>query len=610
MKKHIFGMERRILDVLREGLPRSQTPYKDMAQRIGIETSELLAILKDWKEQGKLRRIGAIVNHFKVGLPEGAMVVWQVESERIAEIGKLCAGFAEISHAYERQTHENWPYNLYTMIHGKNTEEVQKVVEHISQVCGVSNYRILVTEKELKKISPTYFDASRSSLGIRVPSYEPRAMIHVVGLNHKSAPIGIREKLAFDAADTVKALRLLKGKFPNAEFVLLSTCNRVELYSVSPSLAGAGEFDAEEIANFLSEFHGLALEDFREFLYFYRGSEAVRHLLMVASSLDSMLVGELQIIAQVKESYAVACRAKSTGKILNRLFHCSFSTSKKVHTITSISSGRISIAGVAIELAMQIFADVSSATAVVIGAGEMGELLVQHLLHVGCKDIVVFNRSHERAVDMAERYGVRGLKWEELNEQLITADIVVAAAGGQDYLFDKKSFKKITGSRKAGTLLIIDIAVPRNFEPAVNELENVYLYSIDDLSDVVEQNRKARAEDIAKGMRIVDKSASDFMDWFRAGDIGPLIGQMRQRFAQIGQKELNSFFAGPKQEDPCKKAAELMVKQIVNRLLHCVIKNVNLVAQKHGLAEAAKQVDSIIQQAEEISSGLDNNEER
>jgi DNA-binding Lrp family transcriptional regulator len=162
MKEHISSIERRILAVLQEGLPRSQTPYKDMAQRIGIEVSELLAVLENWKKQGKLRRIGAIVNHFKVGLGAGAMVVWQAEPERIVEIGQVLAGFKEVSHAYERQTCHNWPYNLYTMVHGRSSEEVQQVVKRMSQACGVSNYRILVTEKELKKVAPTYIMESDS----------------------------------------------------------------------------------------------------------------------------------------------------------------------------------------------------------------------------------------------------------------------------------------------------------------------------------------------------------------------------------------------------------------------------------------------------------------
>ena len=162
MKNHISGIERKILAVLQQGLPSSRTPYKDMAQQIGMETNELLAVLKDWKKQGKLRRIGAIVNHFKVDLAAGAMVVWQAEPERIVEIGQVFADFEEVSHAYQRQTRENWPYNLYTMVHGKSAEEVQQVVKRMSQACGVSNYRILTTEKELKKVPPTYIMESDS----------------------------------------------------------------------------------------------------------------------------------------------------------------------------------------------------------------------------------------------------------------------------------------------------------------------------------------------------------------------------------------------------------------------------------------------------------------
>lgn len=156
MKNHISSLERRILAVLQEGLPMSETPYKDMAKRIGMETSELLKVLKDWKENGKIRRLGAIVNHFKVGLPAGAMVVWQVEAERAVEVGEIFAGVGEVSHAYERQSYDNWPYNLYTMVHGKSEEDVRRIVERMSQASGVSNYRMLITEKELKKVPPTY----------------------------------------------------------------------------------------------------------------------------------------------------------------------------------------------------------------------------------------------------------------------------------------------------------------------------------------------------------------------------------------------------------------------------------------------------------------------
>ena len=423
--------------------------------------------------------------------------------------------------------------------------------------------------------------------------------ILVVGLNHKSAPIDVREKLAFDPEQVLRALRELKHRFGEAEFVLLSTCNRVELYCASKRIGGV---DGETLAKFLSEFHRVRWEDFQEFLYIYEEEECVRHLLTVASSLDSLVVGEAQIIGQVKESYRLACAAKSTGKVLNRLFHCAFTTSKKVHTITSIAHGRVSVAGVAVELAMQLFADISSAKVVVIGAGEMGELLVQHLQQIGSKNITIVNRSYDRGLNLAKQYGVKAQKWEELEEQLTVADIVIASASVQDYLFKKEPLKKIIDSRRKGRLLVIDIAVPRNFEPSVNEIEDVYLYSVDDLSEVVEQNRKAREEDIVRSMEIVYENVTDFMEWFGARDIGPLIGQMKKKFAEISENEMEKFFVGSRQEASCQAVMEAMVKRVVNKLLHCVIKNVNTVAKENGATEAARLVDSIVRQAEEIAA--------
>ena len=427
--------------------------------------------------------------------------------------------------------------------------------------------------------------------------------IVVLGLNHKSAPIEIREKLAFDTTQTLNALKELKNRFHDAEFVLLSTCNRVELYCASIL---SQEVKAEDLTQFLSEFHNIPKEKFQEYLYSYDTEDSVRHLLTVASSLDSMVVGEVQIIAQVKESYRLACAAKSTGKILNRLFHCAFTTSKKVYTNTSISSGRVSVAGVAVELAMQLFADISSAKALVIGAGEMGELIVQHLLQVGCKSITIVNRSYERGQNMAKQYGVAADKWEEIDNQLIGANIAIASAAVQDYLFRKDSFKKIMNTRWGKTLLIIDIAVPRNFEPSINEIDGVYLYSVDDLSEVVERNRKARELDIEAGMDIVYKNATDFIDWLGAKDIGPLIGQMKEQFIRISQSELDQFFVGERQDASCKENLQMMVNRVVNKLLHCVIQNVNTIAKENGAAEAAKYVDSIVQHAEKISSELKN----
>jgi glutamyl-tRNA reductase len=423
--------------------------------------------------------------------------------------------------------------------------------------------------------------------------------IVVLGLNHKTAPLEIREKLAFDSAETSMALGELKKRFGQAEFVLLSTCNRVELYCAGKHCQGA---DPAKLAEFLSEFHNIELDKFSRFLYVYEDEDAVKHLLTVSSSLDSLVVGEAQIIWQVKESYRLACAAKTTGKILNRLFHCAFATSKKVYTTTSISNGRVSVAGVAVELAKQLFEDISSAKVVVIGAGDTGQLLVQHLLQDGARNITIVNRSYERGMNVAEQYGIRAEKWEQLNEQLIGANIAIASASVQDYLFRKDSFQEIIARRKEGTLLIIDIAVPRNFEPAINELEGLYLYSIDDLAAVVEQNRKARQRDMAKCTKIILENVKDFSEWFSSKDIGPLIGRMKKQFRQISENEMKRFFVGVRQDASCKDVMEAMVNRVVNKLLHCVIKNVNIVAKENGATEAAKLVDSIVRHAEEIMS--------
>jgi glutamyl-tRNA reductase len=422
--------------------------------------------------------------------------------------------------------------------------------------------------------------------------------IVILGINHKSAPVEIRERLAFDASQALTALGRLKEMEREAEFVLLSTCNRVELYY-------AGERDSQEVAGrlvaFLSDFHHVEPEQFKSALYFHENEEAVRHLLLVAAGLDSMVVGEAQILGQVKDSYKLACAAQSTGKILNRLFHCAFFTAKNVHTSTAVSNGRVSVAGVAVELALQLFADITQARVVVIGAGETGELVVQHLVKAGCTEVTVVNRSYERGLELARRRRIAVGKWEELDEQIGRANIVISSAATEDFLYTRESFERAVGKRRARSLLIIDVGVPRNFDPAINEIEEVYLYSMDELKKVAEQNLKAREEDITSGLEIVYGSAAEFMDWFHAKDVGPLIGRMKEEFRQISRSELGRFFTGPRQEASCRVLMEEVVDRVVNKLLHCVIKNVDAVAKEAGPTEAAKLVDTILRQAREIS---------
>jgi len=422
--------------------------------------------------------------------------------------------------------------------------------------------------------------------------------IFVLGLNHKTAPVSVRERLAFDDNDAVDALKALKTRFPDAEFALLSTCNRVELYCAGDE---KGQPDTESLIDFLARHRHTASDEFRDYMYVRFGAEAVSHLLTVSSSLDSMVLGESQIIAQVKESYALACSVKSTGKILNRLFHTAFVTSKEIYSSTTIANRRVSVAGVAVDLARQLFGELLSAKVVVIGAGEMGELLVEHFKHVKCGNIFVVNRSFQRAVDLAAAHDIRADKWESLEGHLVDADIVVASAGGQDYLFRKDTFKKVLKRRRKGAVLIIDIAVPRNFEPAVNEIDNVYLYSVDDLAEVVARNIKLREEEVDQAVEIICDKTADFMDWYNLREIGPLVGQMKEQFDRIRRNETDRFFVGPRQQADCRDAMESMVSRVVNKLLHCVIKNINAVAKEHGADRAARLADDIIAQARQIA---------
>jgi len=342
-------------------------------------------------------------------------------------------------------------------------------------------------------------------------------------------------------------------------------------------------------------------------LYYYCDEDVVRHLLTVASGLDSMVLGEEQILSQVKESYKFACTARSTGKILNRLFHCAFFTSKKIHTQTGISDGRISVAGVAVELAKKLFAEITKSRTIVLGAGEMGELLVKHLLHIGCTDITVVNRSFERGNAIAQKRGIKAAQWNELDEKMIDSDIVISSVSMNEYLFNKDKMHAVMEKRQNRSVLIIDISVPRNFDPEVKEIENIHLYSIDELSSVAKENLKSREDDISKCMRIISQETDAFMEWFDAIEVGPLIGRMKEQFRYITQKELEKFFTGTRQEAPCKEVLETMVNRIVNKLLHCVITNAEATAKIDGPNEAVRLIYNILSHAEKISPVTESN---
>jgi glutamyl-tRNA reductase len=422
----------------------------------------------------------------------------------------------------------------------------------------------------------------------------------LIGLNHKSAPIEVREQLAFDQPSCAQALEHLKHKYPDGEFILLSTCNRVELYIAMKSSSGVSPTD---IAGELAAMRGADFVGLRNHFYVMRSERAVRHLLTVTSSLDSMVIGENQISSQVRDSYTLACDVNSSGKILNHLFHKSFATSKKVFTNTSIASRRVSVAGVAVDLAKQLFDDTKSAKVVVVGAGEMGELLVEHFLHIGCGDVTVVNRTERKGCSVAKRYGVKSACWEELSGQIAEANIVVGAASADDgYLFTKEQFSGLMSKRRGKTLLAIDITVPRSFDPEINKLVDVYLYCIDDLSQAVSDNIKLREGDLEKAIEIICQGVSEYMEWFVRRDIGPLIGKMKAAFENIQKSEIEKLLADHHAHVIGKDDIDETSGRVVNKLLHCVIENIEQVASDQSPGEAVRLAESILAQAEGVAS--------
>lgn len=407
----------------------------------------------------------------------------------------------------------------------------------------------------------------------------------------------MRQQLAFDVEQVAAALEELKDRFVQTEFAVLSTCNRLELYCATRASGGVRECD---LTGFLSDAAGMEPTELKQYTYTYNGDEAVRHLLRVACGFDSMVFGEEQILGQVKDSYRMACNAQATGKILNRLFHCAFATAKKVRTATGICNGRASVAGVAVQLAGELFKDMTVARVVVIGAGQVAGRLLRHLLQAGYKDVTIVNRSYENARRRADQYGVLARRWEELADLLAGADIVIASAAARGCLFSRDSVPEIIGKGRNRPLLIIDIAVPRNFDPAFGTVQNVHLYTIDDLSEVARRNLTSRRDDIDRGREIINREVRSFMDWFEVRDIGPLIGRMRDTLRRSCHDELQRFFGRPEQQQHYPEV-EATLQRLVGRLLHVVTTNVNTVARQHGPAEAARMIDEIIQQAENFS---------
>ncbi|MBC8549515.1 MAG: glutamyl-tRNA reductase, partial [Candidatus Brocadiales bacterium] len=304
--------------------------------------------------------------------------------------------------------------------------------------------------------------------------------LHILGLNHDSAPVEVREKLAFSPSTVPIALSSFAQSFPSSETVILSTCNRVEIYATSTD----DSLGKDALLDFFSAFHGLPKEEFADHMYHHQGINAVRHLFFVASSLNSGVLGETQIISQVKDAYMTATTAETTGSILNQLFQRSLTVAKDVHTKTAIGKGNISVSTVAVDLAIKIFKDFSEKTMFIIGAGEMCELVLKHLVERGAKTAIVANRNYDKAKSLAEEYDGKAINYEKLDEYLPQADIIISSTASPHPVIHTEHIKNAIKARRGNPMLLIDIAFPRDIDPEIAKIDNVYLYDINDLNKV------------------------------------------------------------------------------------------------------------------------------
>jgi len=387
----------------------------------------------------------------------------------------------------------------------------------------------------------------------------------VIGLNHKTAPIEIRERLAFPEERIENALSQVKSLPSLKENMIVSTCNRVEIYAA----VREAEKAIIDLKEFLSHYHGLPLKDFDKSLYLLIGEEAVRHIFRVASSLDSMVVGEPQILGQIKSAYNVAVEAKTSGLILHRLLHRAFHVAKRVRTETKIGNSAVSVSFVAVELAKKIFGSLERRTVLLIGAGEMCELAARHLASGGIEKVLVTNRTYERAMALAQEFRGEPIPFEEMNRGLRMVDIVISATDSPQFLLHHEQVAKVMKDRKQKPIFFIDIADPRDIEPRVGDIENVYLYNIDDLQKVANDNIQNREKEAEKAETIVQDEVVKFVNWYQALEVTPTIVALRKKFEEIRNKELaKTFSIHPGLSDKEKQSLEALTSAIINKILH------------------------------------------
>jgi len=408
--------------------------------------------------------------------------------------------------------------------------------------------------------------------------------LQVVGVSHHAAPIPVRERLAFSPEQARAALAQWHAQFPDCEAVLLSTCNRTEIYAAAEAESAP---DGETLTHFLTEFHEVEHAEVSDHLFCIDGEDAVRHLFTVAASLDSMVVGEAQILSQVKQAYQLATDQDGTGPLTHAAFQAAIKVARRIAGETTIHERRVSIPSVAVaDFARQIFEHFDDKTTLVIGAGEMAEETIRYLRDEGVREIAVVNRSWDRAIELAQRWRGRALPWEDLDKALAEADLVVSTTGAGEPIVTVEQFTEIELVRGQRPLFILDLAVPRDFDAAIARRAEVYLYSIDDLREACDRNRKARDKQLPAAQRIIDQETARFMADLHHRATGPVIRRLRQGWQKPKEEELRRLLNKLPELDERQQAEITQAfERLVNKLLHPPLESLRD-ESRHGIPSA------------------------
>ena len=394
--------------------------------------------------------------------------------------------------------------------------------------------------------------------------------IVLIGVNHKSAPVELRELLAFSEEACTKGLRTLVDGDVVREGLIVSTCNRVEV--LTETAKERLQEGIDRITFLLSQSRSLPSDFFHKHIYSHTDDQAVRHLFRVASSLDSMVVGEPQVLGQVRRAYSLALEAGTAGRVLNRLVHHAFRVAKRVRTETGIAANAISISYMAVELGKKIFNSLKGHTVLLIGAGEMAELSARHLLSAGVARVLIANRTEESAERLAKEFGGEAVDFDRLSSHLADADIVICSTAASDYVITAQMAREALERRRNRPAFFIDISVPRNVDPAIGKIPNVFVFDIDDLESVISSNIREREREAERAELIVESEIMQFQQALRALDIGPTIGALRQKLQDIARLEMTRQRnrlgpLTPEQEN----AIESLLLSTVNKISHPVL---------------------------------------